>query len=128
MIEINELRVGNLVQDKHGNIIPVDSIVSAEGNGINAPVSYNGCCPDYSLSDIYPIPLSEQWLLDLGAIKVNRDFYWGYDNQFQIHYVGHVLCLWVRDFLFIPIHTVHKLQNIYFVYMEDELVYKPKTT
>jgi hypothetical protein len=66
MVEIKELRMGNFVKDKDGKLIVVDSIVTAEGTGINAGVSYNGCIPDYYPQDIFPIELSNDILKSCG--------------------------------------------------------------
>lgn len=66
MIKLNELRLGNLVKGKDGDFIIVDSIVTAEGAGINAGVSYNGCIPDYDSKEVFGIPLTVEILIKYG--------------------------------------------------------------
>ena len=136
-ITAQELRLGNFVHDKDGILIIVDSIVTAEGIGINAPVSYKGCCPDYYLSDISPIPITEQWLLDLGFVADRRKY--SVELLNTVTFLGYGIRLHPivngkryrtefqsENISDINIDYVHTLQNLIFSLTGKELEYNPK--
>lgn len=126
-MKANELRIGNIIQSpsNHRYEIKVlqlfsDSYQGDFGNGKRGSMMY---------STAEGIPITEEWLLRFGFIKINDR--WG-----TVHYEkdGH----WVyilkgylefefqpekgeRLNLFVSFHFVHELQNIYFLLTSEEL-------
>ena len=128
-MESNELRVGNLVNRKFLNPSPKGlktcfnecKIVSI---GIER-VIYE--CKDKSLNKvkfdiISPIPLTEEWLLNLGFKKNN---YYGYDEYLidGYSYINGKFHIAACDDCgeSVEINFVHELQNLYFSLTKKEL-------
>jgi len=126
MIQANELRVGNLVQWGE-KIVPIKSIhiESVLKNEVMVYVEINEKLPHYCLyiAEINPIPLTEEWLVKLGAIS----------NSYQDRYefdVIHIECnktrgvteLWIERMPHIK--YIHQLQNLYFALTGQELPIK----
>lgn len=61
-MKINELRIGNYIQDKDGNIDEVRALAAVRGSSekIN-DIPYEGY--------FQPIPLTEEWLIKFGLVK-----------------------------------------------------------
>lgn len=113
MIQENELRVGNLVlYEYHKN---------KDGLG------FQRMTPSLflALDKLFPIKISEQWLLDFGFKKRNHYYVFGVfgldipvivkNDQFS-RYTFHL-----GDFYVVSIEFIHELQNIYFVLKGEEL-------
>lgn len=110
-MKINDLRIGNYISFKNGNILQI--------NEINDNI--NGKSIQYYL----PIPLTEEWLIKFGIEKISVNEY---------SFCGFVLVK-KSDFCFFldtengygsimlieEIKHVHHLQNIYFVFSGKEL-------
>lgn len=120
-IEISELRLGNFIQDKNGKLIIVDSIVTEEGRGINAGISYNGCIPDYYPDDIFPIPITEEWLLKFGFLFDGAAF----NNKIRVFKIANAVVWNPCEDVTATMQYVHQLQNLYFALTGKELEYKP---
>lgn len=138
-MEVTELRIKNLVQltdqwyvDNHmlyntPKIVMVDDI-SKEHLADN---SYY--VAGYNLSDLEPIPLSEEWIMKLG-FKKNGDNFYDSDNSIMIEgrhqlensfwlSMGYDTCrenttTW---HIISMVKYVHQLQNLYISLMEEEL-------
>lgn len=134
MIDIRELRIGNLVQynplsvDKGTKIEPikirsvgVDPIMYDTYIELDTPFDIR-----FSEEDISPIPLTPEWLERLGFEKrlphEGEDFtHWHY-NGFEVWQHNEGFC---HDFHFGgDVKYVHQLQNLFFALTGDEL--KPK--
>lgn len=108
MINAEELRIGNIVENTYGNIFPVD-----------ASKIYRISCGD--LSNIKPVPLTEEWLLRFGF--ESNSYQDRYENK-----IIHVECNKTRGFteLWIDrmphIKYVHQLQNLFFALRDKELI------
>lgn len=112
---IKELRIGNLVFDKNGNIKSVCSILNntlmlEDNQYIGTPIEWCN-----------PIPLTEEWLLKFGFKEVEGFFV-----------KGHLRLLAIRDLywranypIIVDIIHVHQLQNLYFSLCGEELTFKP---
>ncbi len=124
MLKIEEIRIGNYV-----NYFSE----SAERWFDNHVVDINmlECIEDGRSDHAHGIPLTEQWLLDLGFEKVQ-------DNVYSIDTVVSPLrfCLWKDNFLWrfgfdgITMHCfkmdyVHQLQNLYYAITGQELQITP---
>lgn len=133
-MKAEELRLGNLVS----NINPRhnDSILTIESIGDNHEV--NVFYRKYLLSELEPIPLTEEWLFKFGFYL--RD---GFSNTFKLNVEKHQYdCSEItyseKEGLFrfsngqqkgttlIPhIKYVHQLQNLYFALTGEELTLNP---
>ena len=135
MVEIKELRFGNIVKDKNAELIIVDSIVTAEGTGINAPVSWSGCSPDYFQQDIFPIELSNDVLKNCGFKEdTDGDFIIEYgrlalilveddQNNWFVRYREDIGIPYMAFNINTPMDYLHQLQNLYYCLTGDELQY-----
>lgn len=116
-MEARELRVGNLIYDKYGNICTVEwlSKQSLTVNKINFPKKY---FIEYSLNKIQPIPLTEEILLKSGYITCSFR-----ENHFVIK--GHTIwkCndLLMCDKNGMVLKYLHQLQNLYYALTNKEL-------
>ena len=125
MIDVSELRIGNLVTTvkgtKHyGQELDVEFITN-NNYDLDGPLdSING----YKESDVVPIPLSENWLKNFGFTKVEDEDELYFLGKFQIQLdIGFV------DYGFSevngrPVETVHHLQNLFFILSGEELTLK----
>lgn len=108
-IKPNELRIGNILQDREGRICSVEEIYKDE---FRAP-AVKGAITSHPIT---PIELSEEWLVKLGFEPCIDWFICKVDNITFHLYKWHDK----NQFYFqagsgrIPINSVHKLQNIFF--------------
>ena len=110
MININELRIGNYIQD--GKVEQIN-------NGIDE-VYYSG--DGYYQSDyccnLNPIPLTEEWLFKFKYFKIEHK-----ECNFVVK--GHTI--WICNNMYlcekngIILKHVHQLQNLYFALTNKEL-------
>ena len=135
MLNKNEYRIGNLVQDAKGNPCKVEEI--SPDHGVKA---YSGMITKLPLS---PIPLTEEWLLKFGFEGDENQYDIGLSNgdgvDLSVEFAYGTTCLkrkyvedWliekykhlnkVEDFCYIK-HPkyVHELQNLYFSLTGEEL-------
>jgi hypothetical protein len=135
MVEIKELRIGNFVKDKNGKLIVVDSIVTAEGEGINAGILYNGCIPDYYQQDIFPIELSNEFLIKLGFKQdIDEDFIIengrlalilveDEQQNWSVRYREDIGMPYMAFNINTPMDYLHQLQNLYYCLTGEDLQY-----
>ena len=135
-MKITDLRIGNFISINFGNrddgkVITVDGVSDCEI--YNEEHGYSPC------NEFNPIPLTEQWLLDLGLEKYTgrygvyykhyaldgfrvwlpRDIYgWGYTVGRKDFETGDTY--WVKN----EVRYVHQLQNLYFALTQEELILK----
>lgn len=144
MINLNELRYGNLVQDAAGNIIRVTSI---HADGINLSEqeieTEDGDImvlqPDYRLEEIYQIPLTPEILVKCGfeegpkrSLKNGAPFWVKHFTPFgqfiqcslfvDYNATARIDC-WVKLGVYL-----HQLQNLYFALNGEELEIKDITS
>lgn len=157
----NELRVGNFVglkksewdsfsnwfeemtHDEIKNFLE-DSNKYAIVQAISKEVELTayGCDIDYyDLTEIKPIPLTEEWLVKFG-FDIDTDKGWNrsedinYDvyslNNFDVALIDVVYKLWIEiegdtwyNSSLTAIKYVHQLQNLYFALTSEELTLKP---
>ena len=111
MINERELRINNLVEylGETKKVLGFDEETFYLKNTVS--VCY------IELDEIYPIPLTEEWLLRFGYVKFRNDTYM---------ISGHLI--WTCNGLImcnkngIIIKSVHQLQNLYFALTNKELV------
>ena len=130
MIQLQEIRIGNLVFDKKRNRIV--TVWGIESNHDKIVVNFANGSGVYSidLKHIEPIPLTEEWLLDFGFEEKSKskNFYLG-NFKFNIlkpaNYNGFIFC----DGYYVitdRIKYVHQLQNLYFDLKGEHLMFKNK--
>ncbi|CAD0220322.1 hypothetical protein [Chryseobacterium sp. JV274] len=127
-MEANELRIGNLTQDKVTKV--VYSITA------NALLYLTACKEEDKEASIEPIPLTEDWILKFGfqidqyvEIESLVDESGGWDLQLEIEYGerGTVICVSsdsLNQSLSIPlkhVKYVHQFQNLFFTLTGKEL-------
>ena len=114
-MEAKELRIGNYVQDEDGHIVQMELIYFS--------VIFK--CR-LSEDDIYPIPLTEEWLLKFGFENIDTNENGG-DNYWYLSKGDFMLD---RSFQSLQMNTgfdlshVHQLQNLYFALTGEELTIK----
>ena len=111
MIKANELRAGNLL---YSNLTERFFTCSSE-DIYNLSMDYNANNANY-------VKMTEEWLLKAGYKKQNGYGYSNYniyglilknDTGFEFHYYG----------IIIRIDFVHQLQNLFFSFYGEELVF-----
>lgn len=130
MIQEIELKKNNLVKDKDGNIIKVESIGF---NGINIGFDNMDCSGfscDYKLEDVFGIELSEEILLKCGFEKRPESLnfvYYGFGTN-PVTYDWMICLKYFKDenrFFFLNGHHtikyLHQLQNLYWCLCGEEL-------
>lgn len=136
MVEANELRVGNLVHrnDYVSDLFQIRSISQDRIHAINVVeidvVNNTIYSSDCTLSELEPIPLTEEWLLKFG-FSVSDQPSW------NVYEIGEwfILLMEKRDTKIIlgaladnipdvEIKFVHQLQNLYFALTGAELPIK----
>ena len=124
-----DLCIGNLVTDEFYDsfktIITVDSI---DERGINLEIEDDGNYPEcaqiwiepyYRLGTLRAIPISEELLLKLGAIKLEfKDFPSFNLKGMQINYING---LWIEYVSRVELKGLHHLQNIFYFRNSEDL-------
>ena len=116
-LQSKELRIGNLLMYKKGEIIDYCEVKSISGESLSLFI--NGSLWDgFEISLLSPIPLTEEWLLKFGFKELGD--YTFYLGPIKIHHRkrGFVLAKRYSDILF-----VHSIQNLYFCLTQKELSY-----
>lgn len=128
-MKINELRIGNYIEQPNGinNVFIIEKI--EEEHLINT----------FYIIEVKPIELTMEWFMRFGFIKVekiNYDYwqliashytYFGAENPLKISISGgEVFKLFLDDKFLLFIKYVHQLQNLYFSLTGNELIIDPK--
>lgn len=111
-MESKELRIGNLLNDRDGNLCKVFELGK---NSILAPALNK---PTTKLPN-EPIPLTEEWLLKFG-FEYTKLYYIKYDDDLIIYFDG-IDFYFKRSSKSLTIKYVHQLQNLYFALTGEEL-------
>lgn len=136
MINSNELRIGNLVYSKYFKEIRIVGLVG-NGNVLSYEIDKGGLDGTSGIADAEPIPLTEEWLVKLGAIDRNKEerdkynfkeinWYFGFTEaygDFRIYQMPYFK-FYLTEYKTIEIKYVHQLQNLYFALTGEELVCK----
>jgi hypothetical protein len=117
-MKASELRLGNLIYNKQGNIVYVNT------NHLTLLL--------YGIENEFnPIPLTEEWLLKFG-FEINRqtkeenNIWRCYSEEgfFEVEQIGSSFFLDDNHCYGTKINYVHQLQNLYFALTGEELVVK----
>jgi len=116
-MDAKELRLGNLIYNHN----EIDTILIISETSIE----FGKTLMNNSPKNIKPIPLTDEWLLKFGFEKSDVVYKKGW---FELWYSSYAGCFRLRIIKIgndiekvINIYHVHKLQNIYFLFMEEEL-------
>lgn len=138
MIQAQELRIGNLLYDSNENIVVVESINKEGINIFFNPNKGHECIECYyNWYGLQPIPITEERLLEFGAVKYNiSQFYLDLKHKMDL---THTLQLFwnIGDDYFIcefssrsthvcyfnDVKYIHQLQNLIFYLTGKELTY-----
>lgn len=114
--KLSELRIGNYYQEYSGKIFQFE--LQDFCNIKNSKLDVDEYC--------LPIPLSEQWLLDLGWIKNEKGFWW---HNWGTN--GNEIIVWAEPYKKYGyqlgngrtkiLDNVHQLQNIFHALTQNEL-------
>lgn len=112
MIQANDLRINNIV---YSNLERKEVVL----NGINKTHGMYEKSSFHSLNNFEGIPLTEEWLLKFG-FHFDKE-YNSYSKSFLTIYDGKKG--FSSDLFWdgLEIHSVHKLQNLYFALTNEEL-------
>ena len=109
MIKSNELRIGNWVQDEHGDIMFVYRIWQ---DGVELSADATGKDDiDYQDQELFGIPLSVDFLVK-NKYKTKHYTVMARFDKFQINGVKY------------EVKYIHQLQNIHFILTGEELLIK----
>ena len=105
----------------------IRNYVNVEFNGITIPARIQTFDDFKNVKYWQPIHLTEQWLLDFGAVKIDKDFY----NLGEFKILHHInedfkwTLIYKGITLINNIKHVHRLQNLYFALNNNELILNP---
>lgn len=130
MIDTKDIRLGNLVLDKHGKVSRVIEIGQTGIKIEGGPGSYRQYAGDFS-----PIPLTGEWLIRLGFYESEDNFIG--DHEYDLIWSNSYIELvkiedsyrevercddrYFEGVGHIKIMYVHQLQNIHYIQNEEEL-------
>jgi len=118
MIEVRELRIGNLVKAVHKKSDILNSYIVIEGKHIYD--LENG----KSEFDFYGIPITEEWLLKFGftqSLAFKSVYFIG---TFLSITLGNKIMFEINDQIISEIKYIHQLQNLHFALTQKELEIK----
>lgn len=129
-MEARELRIGNYISDIHAS-----EKFFSEVKQITPYRVFYGGFHSHPLG-LKPIPLTEQWLIDLGlkkdsvsvhiyTIKLKDGYFIQYNLiEKSVFLGGYDSCVDTQGFLIESVNYVHELQNLYFALKKQELTLK----
>jgi hypothetical protein len=110
----NELRIGNLVYYRIDDKMDERKSWNEEST-IDVQDLW---CVERGDTNYTPIPLTEEWLLKFGFIRMHKLYSLNNVNIFKLN------SEFISD-LDVPVQHVHQLQNLYFALTIEELTYTP---
>jgi hypothetical protein len=134
MINANELRVGNWVNDELYGDFQIVGLINFKDGNQSAFKSLEYYPQSQDTDKLNPIPLTEEWLLKFGfeeSIKSNSYRILSSKNEWIIAAqmstdkkcckIGLPIDFRIDQYM-THIHFVHQLQNIYFALTNEELI------
>lgn len=125
-MQAKELRIGNLVEDEYKRVqtiagIEIDPFSEYSIDFVGESWAH--------ISKVFPIPLTEEWLIKFG-FEISRtgfarknDFQIGnitIEENYQYEYANGSIGKWILK----DVKYVHQLQNLYFALTGEELTLK----
>lgn len=125
-MEANELRIGNYATDS------IQTGAITVFNNDACVLKHKSGIVKCRISDLSPVPLTEEWLFKFGFIRHHRDYSNGIiyiknvpDNtKFEWGVYPNKLGSGIQIKNRILLHSVHQLQNLYFALTGEELTFK----
>jgi len=125
MIKANELRIGNLVKDRGGKIIRIDFFENESRPNIIkfGQRVYLGETEVHGLTEYSdfaePIPITEELLTKVGAIKIR-------ENSYNLHgmQINFVNGKWIEYVHRIELTGIHHLHNVFYFTSGKELIFE----
>lgn len=126
-MDLRELRIGNLAQNKDGNVFEVDNVSESGVNGMSWTDSHYGNISGgfdymYTSEEVFGVPLTEEWLVKFGFEMTSDGFFdrgingFNVTIDYEIRFNGKIICNAPK--------SVHQLQNLYFALTGEELTIK----
>ena len=121
MLEVKDLRIGNLFNHFEDGILPIEEI-KKDSDGFEGyyAVFRNGSTKCH-VSYLAPIELTEEWLLRFGLTKHNGYPYKFLDGFIKIRNGEYFFKYHNLD---IKLNYVHNLQNLHYILTQTELTLK----
>lgn len=131
---VNDFRIGNLVLNEDGELCKIEQLSSEKMECFQqvSNIENKSCISTKYPSNIYAIPLTEEWLLKAGFKEIK------FLNEYLVRekgykYLDMIIRYGIFDghrFLFdfanekcVNLKYVHQLQNLYFAICGEELVF-----
>lgn len=129
-MKVEELRIGNIVYsvNRKGDVhlleeVPLVVVEISQFFIKTYPLGFQitkvSSYIPFSVKDIEPIPLNEEWLVSFGFEE--NGIYLSKGNL--LFHKEHGLWSWFGNYIIIP-RSVHQLQNLYFALTGEELILK----
>ena len=136
MMDVRELRLGNLVKEGVLGVCPVEGIEADIHNDGIAWLGKDMMCYHTNGFNIAPIPLRGKWFKGLGFVKAYPKAWYKYKKPWTYQIEKHPG--YPEGYIFfididgdaappsVKIRYVHELQNLYFALTGEELTIKEK--
>jgi hypothetical protein len=125
MVNIRELRVGNLVLYRGEEMLVCD-IIGTAGQSlvlVASPEVQGGYFQETDPERVFPTPLTTKWLVKLGFFPDNQDCdVYQHENRHHIYVLENKMAYRVPGTTLLDIGHVHQLQNLYFALTGEELL------
>lgn len=129
VISPNDIRIGNLVTDEfYESFKTIIKVESVDSRGINLEIEDDGNYPEcasrwiepyYRFDTLRAIPISEELLLKIGAVKLDFKEFPSFNLKgLQINFVNG---FWIEYVSRVEIKGLHFLQNIFYFRNSEEL-------
>lgn len=127
MLLLSELRPNNLYQIKNNIIVSLEDHLN---DGTQMLLYFHGLQSGVDFKEVWPIPLTDDWLRQLGLVEryVKNEWSWAnctrkgeWGSDTEIHNDGGI---YYYNVAYPPIQYVHQLQNLYAALTREELPYK----
>lgn len=120
----NELRLGNLVFDDENSIVQTEHLESEfynTWNGVDEnKIKFTTIDGQVKESEVFGIPLNEEWLIKLGWIKGDGSDYYYLEDKLYLRIDDDKL-IYDHPFHPVQIEYVHQLQNLFYILSGTDL-------
>ena len=118
-MEATELRIGNYVMNEHSKIL---TVLGIKETSLYLYEKYKSQSGSYFIEKIWPIPLTEEWLLKFGFEKI-AGYLWKCKQLGEQRFIENHLTKGYFETHYESKHIqyVHQLQNLYFALTNEEL-------
>lgn len=115
MKNAKELRIGNLVT--------IDGVVVEIYEVTHGVIEIANGAEPYSINDIEPIPITEEWLISVGFVKqLDGNYKHPNSHEIEVFFHNRGFEVMVNSTCKNHIKHVHDVQNMYFALTGDEVL------